>query len=135
MTKEVNPAPPSSLRFSGTAVLLGALIAVAALLRFSGLARQSLWVDEVLSMRVAGRILSLDGASELFNIHGPLYFYLLAPVLAVNVSEFAARLPSAILGVGLVVMIYLLGRDLMDRRAGLAAAAVAAFSPFAIWYS
>ena len=135
MAHEVNAAPLPSRRISGTAALLGGLIGAAALLRFSGLARQSLWVDEVLSMRAANRILSLDAASELFNRHGPLYFYVLAPALAAGPSEVAARIPSALLGVGLVLLVYLLGRDLFDRRVGLAAAAVAAFSPFALWYS
>ncbi len=129
-------APPKrTLKPAGPAALLGSLMAAAALLRFSGLTRQSLWVDEVLSMRVANRILSLSPGSELFNIHGPVFFYVLAPMLSLSPSELLARIPSALAGVALVGMVYLLGRDLVDRRTGLAAAAVAAFSPFALWYS
>ncbi|HEU5182520.1 MAG TPA: glycosyltransferase family 39 protein [Candidatus Polarisedimenticolia bacterium] len=115
--------------------LPGILLAAAALLRFSALTRQSLWLDEILSMRGANRILTLDLASELFNRHGPLYFYLVAPILAMGGSEAGVRGLSALLGVGLVGAVYLLGRDLVDRRIGLAAGAAAAFSPFAVWYS
>ncbi len=39
------------------------------------------------------------------------------------------------LGVGLVPLLYLCGRELVSRRAGVVAAALAAVNPFMIWYS
>ena len=42
---------------------------------------------------------------------------------------------SALLGVAVVPLIYLCGRELVTRRAGLMAAAFAAVNPFLIWYS
>lgn len=50
-------------------------------------------------------------------------------------SAFALRLPSALLGAGTVVAIYAVTRRLGTRTAAVAAAALAACSPFLIWYS
>ena len=50
-------------------------------------------------------------------------------------SEFALRLPSFILGVGSVYLVYLLGRQLFSPSAGLLAAAILTFFPWHIWHS
>jgi 4-amino-4-deoxy-L-arabinose transferase-like glycosyltransferase len=114
---------------------LGLVLVLAAALRFLRLGGQSLWVDEILSIARARSILT-DGLDvQLLNGHGPVFFYLLAPFLALDPSEFFLRLPSALAGVGLVLVVYLLGKELDDRRAGLVAATLTAVSPFALWYS
>lgn len=127
-------APASSRRFP-EGPMLGALLAVAALLRFAGLGRQSLWLDEVLSVHAAQHIVEQGFADQLFNGHGPLFFYLLAAVLPSDPGEVAARLLSAIFGVALVGVAYLLGKELIAPRAGLVAAGVMAVAPYAVWYS
>ena len=50
-----------------------------------------------------------------------LYWCMLAVYNLFGVSEFTARLPSALAGVGTVVLTYHLGRLLFDRRSGLIA--------------
>jgi 4-amino-4-deoxy-L-arabinose transferase-like glycosyltransferase len=50
-----------------------------------------------------------------------LYWCMLAVYNLFGVSEFTARLPSALAGVGTVVLTYHLGRLLLDRRSGLIA--------------
>jgi mannosyltransferase len=50
-------------------------------------------------------------------------------------SEFALRLPSFILGVASIYLIYLLGRQLFSPSVGLLAAAILTFFPWHIWHS
>jgi 4-amino-4-deoxy-L-arabinose transferase-like glycosyltransferase len=45
------------------------------------------------------------------------------------------RIPSILAGTALVPVVYLLGDELYDRRAGLAGAALCVVAPFAVWYS
>ena len=50
-------------------------------------------------------------------------------------GELALRSLSALLGIAVVPLLYLSGRELISSRAGLVAAALAAVNPFLIWYS
>jgi 4-amino-4-deoxy-L-arabinose transferase-like glycosyltransferase len=117
------------------AVWLGLILGLATTLRLLRLSGQSLWLDEVLSVARSRTILFDGFDSQLLNGHGPLFFYLLAPLLALNPGEFLLRLPSALFGVGLVLVMYFLGREFGGRRGGLLTAFVTAVSPYAIWYS
>lgn len=55
----------------------------------------------------------------------PLYFWLTAFFYKIfGINEFATRLPSALGGIGLVAVTYLLGRRLFGRWAGVAGAGV-----------
>ena len=49
---------------------------------------------------------------------------------AMGVNAFALRLPSAVLSTGAAWLTYLIGNELLDRRAGLLAAALQAANPF-----
>ena len=50
-------------------------------------------------------------------------------------SEFALRLPSFLLGLGSIYLVYLLGRQLFSPSVGLVAAAILTFFPWHIWHS
>jgi 4-amino-4-deoxy-L-arabinose transferase-like glycosyltransferase len=50
-------------------------------------------------------------------------------------SEFALRLPSFILGVASIYLVYVLGRQLFSPSVGLLAAAILTFFPWHIWHS
>src|SRR5947209_19458868 len=50
-------------------------------------------------------------------------------------GEVGLRSLSAFLGIAVIPVTYLCGKELVSRAAGLVAAAFAAFSPFMIWYS
>jgi mannosyltransferase len=128
---------PSPLRASpGTLILVG-LTLLAAILRFATIGNQSYWLDEA----QAAHELSLSfgsmlGAWNSAEWNPPLYLLLAWPWARVfGTGEVGLRLLSAVLGVGLVPLLYLCGRELVSRRAGLVAAALAAVSPFMIWYS
>ncbi|HZY89307.1 MAG TPA: glycosyltransferase family 39 protein, partial [Gemmataceae bacterium] len=49
---------------------------------------------------------------------------------ALGVNAFALRLPSAVLSTGAAGLTYLIGKEFLDRRAGLIAAALQAANPF-----
>ena len=114
--------------------LLG-LIVLGALLRFYGLGSQSLWVDEVMTLRAANVGGEMGLRTALWNIQGPFHTALVRWVSMFSTSEAALRCLSAVAGVAVIPVVYLLGRDMVDRKAGLMAAALLAVSPFAVWYS
>lgn len=116
--------------------ILAAILILAAALRFYRLDAQSLWNDEGTSARVAERSLSLITAAAIGDIHPPLYYYALHLWRGlVGASELALRSLSAILGVLLVWLTYVLGRQLLDEASALIAALVAMLNPFQIYYS
>ena len=126
--------PARAERLWRLALLL--ILLLAAGLRFYRLDAQSFWNDEGNSARLAERSvrLILEGAAG--DIHPPLYYLALHVWRAVlGDSEFALRAFSAVGGVGLVALIYALGRHFLDPAAALAAAFFAAVNPFQVYYS
>jgi mannosyltransferase len=110
------------------------LLAVA--LRFYRLDGQSLWADEGNSVALAGRSLADITYGAAYDIHPPLYYHLLHFwIQPFGTSEFAARSLSAIIGVLLVCLTFLLGHCLFDSWVGLVAAFLSAISPFQVYYS
>lgn len=123
-------------RLLATVVALGAALALAAALRFFNLTGQSLWNDEGTSVALAGRSLGQITLSAAADIHPPLYYYLLHYWLRLfGPGDAAARSLSALLGVGLVGLTYLLGQRLFGRLAGVAGAFVAAAYPYQVYYA
>jgi len=117
--------------------LLAGVIAAGAWLRFATLGAQSYWFDEAQAAHELhlsfGSMLSAMVAKE---TNPPLYFvlgWLWARVF--GTGEVGLRALSALAGTAVIALAYLCGRELVSRRAGLVAAALAAFSPFMIWYS
>jgi mannosyltransferase len=113
------------------------LLALAAgvLLRVLLIGSKSLWLDEVLSLRVttAGLPALLAGASE--GYHPPLYYAFLHFWIQLGQTEAVLRLPSALFGVLTIPLIYLLARDLGGIGVALSTAWLVALSPLLVWYS
>jgi len=125
-------APPKRL----TAVTIGLLLSILLLsagLRLLHLSQQSFWLDEVMTVNTVRRVapsLTMSGTSP------PLYYILMSCWMGlVPETEAMARLPSVFFGVAAVALLFFLGRRLLGRRAGLAAALLMAVSPFHIHYS
>lgn len=119
-----------------TILLLLLIVAIAAGLRFYNLGSQSLWADEGNSAALATRSLAQISRDAANDIHPPLYYWLLHLWTRVfGTSETGLRALSAVLGVLLVVVVSRLGRHAANSATGLAAAFVAALSPFQIYYS
>lgn len=114
-----------------------AITLTGATLRFATLTSQSYWFDE--ASTVHEMHLSFGGLLHLIHVGEstpPLYFAL-AWVWAklFGTGEAGLRSLSAVAGTAAIPLTYAFGRELVSPRAGLAAAALAAVSPFMIWYS
>ncbi|MBV9464735.1 MAG: glycosyltransferase family 39 protein [Solirubrobacterales bacterium] len=132
-----NDSAPLSAGISAEVWLLTGVTLLAAALRFATLTDQSYWFDEAQAAHELhlsfGAMLSAWSANE---PNPPLYFVLAWPWAKLfGTGEAGLRSLSALLGTGVVPLAYLCGRELVSRRAGLAAAALAAINPFMIWYS
>ncbi len=111
------------------------ILAAATVIRFGDLGRESFWYDELYSAwarklplgKLVPEVMAA-GHPPLFNAIGHYWNYL-------GESDFLVRSLSALCGVITVWLVYLAARELFDTRTGLWAAALAAFSPFLIWYS
>jgi uncharacterized membrane protein len=119
------------------------VLALAAILRLINLGGRPVWYDEAfavlyaekpLATMVYGTVTQVQGAAA--DVH-PLFFYSVLHVWMqlVGESPAAVRALSVLLGTATVGMIYLLGSQLFDRHTGLAAAAITAVAPFAVYYS
>ncbi len=120
-----------------TMLVLGALVVAAAVIRFARIGHQGFWFDEGnTDLLVHYSVPSMLGLIRHTESTPPLY-YLLAWGWAhvFGYGEAALRSLSAIVGVLVVPVAYVLGSRLFDRRAGLIAAALVAFNPLLIWYS
>src|SRR5437868_2493946 len=120
--------------------LLGAWLAVLVLLalglRLYGIEVQSLWADEGTSVALATRSFARIAQDAAHDVHPPLYYWTLHIwVQLMGLGVFAVRSLSALYGVLVVVLTYLLGRRWFGQAAALVAAVAAALSPFAIHYS
>jgi len=110
----------------------------AALLRLGGLGAKSLWFDEAYSamhsQQPQATIWSRLGARP--ETHPPLYYSGLHYWMqAVGTSETAVRLPSALMSLLNLGLLYALGRRLFNRRVALLAMGLLALSPLDLWYA
>ena len=108
---------------------------MAAALRLFHLGAQSLWVDEAFSWHNAGIGEPWGADRYLAEVHGPLYSVMLHLwTRLAGDSEWALRLPSAILGVALVAAVARLSARWLGEATAGPAAWLAAGSPFLVWY-
>jgi 4-amino-4-deoxy-L-arabinose transferase-like glycosyltransferase len=105
------------------------LVAVTGLLTLPNLDRTSLWdMDEGVNaectreMREAGTVVVPTFNWQLRTAKPILTYWLQRPAFDLfGVSEWSARLPSALLGIGTVLLTYALGRRMFDPLTGLLA--------------
>jgi uncharacterized membrane protein len=108
---------------------------LAAALRCFGLGGQSLWIDEVLTWMSAGGTGPFGWTELRENVHGPLFSLILHGWMRIaGDAEWALRLPSAMFGILTVPAMAWLARESLGRDVGVAAAWIAAGSPFLQWY-
>ena len=117
--------------------LLAGITLAGAVLRFATLDVQSYWLDEVATVNILhkgfGDMLSAVNAGE----STPPLYYIVAWVWAkvFGTGEYGLRALSALFGTATIPLAYILGRELVSRRAGLIAAALCAFNSLLVWYS
>lgn len=118
--------------------IVAGLTVLGAALRFATLGVQSYHHDEVVT---ASRILRVGFGHAMdavgFSESAPPLYYAVAWVWTqlTGTGPYGLRALSALCGVLLIPVAYLLGRELRGRRAGLLAAALVAVNPMLLWYS
>lgn len=116
--------------------LLLSLTLVGLVLRFYNLGYNSLWLDEASTLTIS--VNSLPGiwqATTAGEFNPPLFYWTEHLMLVFGNSETILRFIPALLGVLTIPLVYLIGKEFMDRNAGIIAAAAFALSPFLIYYS
>lgn len=131
-------APARGRRLARAAAALGAVTAVAVLLRLPGIASDPLWLDEANTVLIAER--SFPGIVAALGVDGnpPLFYFVLHAWMAVfGASEAAARFLPLLFGAAGVVAAFAAARALFPGRdrAALAAAALVAIGPLHVYYS
>jgi mannosyltransferase len=124
-------------RFAAENPLLLVIVAAGGLVRFATLGSQGFWYDELFTIE-AIREGGDDVLWEVLTKEGtPPLYYLIADWWKdlAGSGEFALRSISALAGTATIPVVFVIARDLTDRGAGLAAAALTAASPLLIWYS
>lgn len=137
MKVNVNPQQASAMR--RTHLLLGILLLITLIARLWNLGFQSLWLDELHTMNEADPGLSRDELMKYLmccDQHPPLHFLLSKSMFTLfGHTAFVARIPSAIAGTLSVWAIYLLGKELLNKRLGLIAAILTSVNYFNLFYS
>jgi mannosyltransferase len=122
---------------------IAVVLAVSLLARIPGLAGRPLWYDEafavLFSSKGVGRMLygTLQIQSGVAADVHPLLYYSILWLWGhiFGRSPLAVRSLSVIIGLGIVVVGYLLARRLFGSRAGMLAGLALAFSPFQVHYA
>lgn len=116
-----------------TSLWLWSIVALGTVLRLVALGHKSFWIDEIASVVIAQKPSSAFW-HFLWHDEGnmALYYVLLRPWVHLGDSEAIVRLLSVLPGVLTIPLLYLLGKRLFGRRAGMLAAALVALNPCAI---
>lgn len=119
-------------------VIVCVLTLAALFLRLFHLGYNSLWGDEIATVRFVSN--GLEGVWNVMYIDRrptpPLYYTLESITLSfLGQGEFAVRLLSAIFGAFSIPLIYLLGKELLDQRTGTLAAGILTVLIYHIYYS
>ena len=118
-------------------VFVGAVVFVAAFLRFYRIGEKSIWLDEAFSVWVARHSL-WEGWSWLIRVdqHPPLHYSLLHLWIALfGEMQGAVRALSALASTLTVPIFYAAARRLLDRPAASIAVTILAISPFHIQFA
>ncbi|WOF17122.1 phospholipid carrier-dependent glycosyltransferase [Methanoplanus sp. FWC-SCC4] len=106
-------------------------------LRFYNLGFNSIWLDEGSTINFAQR--SLSGIWEATigggEFNPPLFYYLEHFMLTFGESEVTLRFLPALFGALCIPIMYFIGREAVDEKSGIIAAALMTFSSFQIFYS
>ena len=130
LTRRIEAIPPETM-------ILAAVIVVGAAIRLATLGTQSYWTDEATTVHDIRQ--SFGGLlHQVHRTRRRRRSTSSSPGCGRSCSapaRWGLRSLSAMLGIGAIPIVYLCGRELVSRAAGLVAAALAAVSPFMVWYS
>jgi hypothetical protein len=138
MCPALDPSPSARGDRTRALAIWLAILAVAAVLRLGFLTQDSLWLDEVYSVRLAsGHTAAEIWAGRLDDRHPPLFYVVLRGALTTaGTAEWAARLPSALASLLGVPLVFVLARNLgLTVRGATVAAILLALAPLDLWYA
>jgi len=116
--------------------ILLSLTIIGFILRFYNLGFNSLWLDEASTHTFA--VMSIPEiwqATMGGEFNPPLFYWIEHVMLAFGNNEFVLRFFPALFGLLTIPLVYLAGKEFIDRNVGIIAAAACTFSPFLIFYS
>ncbi len=115
------------------------ILFLATALRVYNVDFQSIWLDEIHTINEANPSLSFSEMYQLMMItepHPPLYFILVKIVFTVfGYTTFVLRCFSALLGVGGLLAVYFLGKELMNKQVGIISALLLSVNYFHLYHS
>jgi len=116
--------------------ILIVITAIGAALRLHNLSGKSLWLDEASTY-----YLSSYDVAKIWSIgfngdnNPPLFHWITHIMLMFGNSEFILRFLPALMGIAVIPIIYLIGKEFKDETTGLIAAALITYSPFCLNYA
>jgi len=124
-------------KFNSPLSFLTAFMLLGTFLRFKRLTFQSFWLDELFTVNtVLPGLKTIIAATKNWEQIPPFHYILLW--IWTNIfssSEFSFRSLSALTGVGGIVAIYFLGKELFSKDVGLFASAILSMTTYHIYYS
>jgi mannosyltransferase len=120
---------------TGTAVLPLLIFSAALALRLFDLGNRPFWLDEVFTMQRVSLAPAALVRDSFLNHHMPSFFLMLSALVPLGNPQFWLRVPSAAFGALSVMMVYLIGKHIAGRGAGLLAAMILGLSPIALAFS
>ena len=126
--------PPVAAIHVSQGLLLGGILAVAAVLRFAFLGHNSVWFDEAYVVRISlFPLQAIPGLLRTAEFHPPLFYLLMKAWIGVaGFREAAIRVPSACFSVVVVGLTYAVARRVVSEPASLLSALLVSLSPFAV---
>ena len=124
--------------------ILVLILAIAAFLRLWRISEYMTFLGDegrdaivVKSLITKGHILFIGPVTSVGNMYlGPLYYYMMAPFLAIwRLDPVGPAVMVALIGIATVFLVYLCGRLFFSKEAGLFTASLYAVAPVVISYS
>ncbi len=124
-------------RIGARCVAPAAILVIAAVLRIGGLTAESFWGDEVLTVYSSeAPTTQIIDAVRTKETAPPFYFIVINLwARCFGASDLALRLPSALMGIATVALLWRVASELFDPTVALTAAALLALAPIHIAYS
>ena len=119
--------------------ILSAILILGAALRIYHIDFQSIWLDELITMNECNPKLSFTETHAIISVweNNPIFYYYLVKInsMLFGHTTFVVRMLSAVFGVLSIYLLYLIGRELNDKKTGIIAALLASVNYFFIYYS
>jgi len=123
------------MKINRTSCILLIILILGAILRLYGLAAHGIWYDEARSVVMSQNDLNMHSYLSIFS-YKPLYFLFLKLWSKIfGIGAFWLRFPSVIFAILSLMVVYLVGKEIADKKLGLIASFLLAISCFHIYHS